>query len=56
MKRLRLTALFLAILLIGYALLTNRQGYALGPNLAAFAGVVFALALLRSSGGSDGDR
>ncbi len=36
----RLVALALALLALGYALWTNRQGYALFPNLLAALGAI----------------
>jgi len=56
MKRLRIPALFLAILLLGLALWENRAGYALLPNAAAFLAMLFAIYVLRASGGSGGGR
>ncbi len=56
MKRLRIPALFLAILFLGLALWANRAGYALLPNAAALLAALFAIFVLRASGGSGGDR
>ncbi len=56
MKRLRIPALLLAILLLGFALWANRSGYAFLPNAAALIAVLFAIFVLRASGGSGGGR
>ena len=56
MPRLRIPALLLAVLLLLYALIQNRSGYALLPNAAALFGVLLALFVLWASGGSGGGR
>ncbi len=56
MKWLRIPALLLAILFLGLALWANRAGYAFLPNAAALIAVLFAIFVLRASGGSGGDR
>ncbi len=56
MRRFRIPVLLLAVLLLFYALVQNRTGYALLPNAAALFGVILALFVLRASGGSGGGR
>ncbi len=56
MRRRKILALLVAIVLLGFALYQNRSGYRLWPNLAALLGVLGVAYVYRTSDGSGGGR